>query len=204
MSRNQMKSRTRRQDVESDTDDDPLPVMVPRSDRTLASTPPERVRRLRKHLIVTLRALRTIKPPKRPPSPPRPEPEGFAGRVAGTACGLCKGWCCKNGEDDAFLDEQTLLRVRRASPALNARAILRLFLDRVPPDTYQGSCIFHGKQGCTLDRSLRSDVCNTYFCGGLQNYLTGGDTTTPAVIFAGEGSKMRTSPVLTPKREPVP
>jgi hypothetical protein len=189
----------RRQDFMTDMEDDPLPVMVPRSDRVLVHTPPERVRRLRKHLIVTLRALRTLKETaKRKVPPAHPEPGGFAARVAGTACGLCKGWCCKNGADDAFLDEPTLLRVRRARPALNARAVLRLFVDRVPPDAYQGSCIFHGKQGCTLDRSLRSEVCNSYFCGGLQNYLTGGNLAVPAIVIAGEGGKMRTSPVLTP------
>jgi hypothetical protein len=188
----------RRQDFRNNTDDDPLPVMVPRSDKVLAQTPPERIRRLRRHLIVTLRAIRTIKDTKRATSPPCPGPEGFAARVASTACGLCRGWCCKNGKDDAFLDEQTLLRVRHAKPTLNARAIMRLFIDRVPADAYQGSCIFHGKQGCALDRSLRSDVCNTYFCGGLQNYLTGGDVATPAVVIAGEGGKMRTSRILTP------
>jgi hypothetical protein len=188
----------RRRDFPSDTDDDHLPVMVPRSDKVLVPTPPERVRRLRRHLIVTLRALRKMKEPKRSASRPTPAPEGFAARVAGTACGLCKGWCCKNGEDDAFLDEPTLVRVRRDKPSLNARAILRLFIDRVPEDAYQGSCIFHGKQGCTLDRSLRSDVCNSYFCGGLQNYLAGGDPAATVVVIAGEGGKMRTSPILTP------
>jgi hypothetical protein len=189
----------RRQDFTLDTDDAPLPVMVPRSDRVLVQTPPERVRRLRRHLVVTLRASRKTKDTKRPElkSPPA-EPQGFAARVAGTACGLCKGWCCKNGDDDAFLDEPTLRRVRQARPALKAHAVLRLFIDRVPPDAYQGSCIFHGKQGCTLDRSLRSDICNSYFCGGLQSYLSGGDVTTPAVVIAGEGDKMRNSPILTP------
>jgi hypothetical protein len=188
----------RRQDFRNDTDDDQLSVMVPRSDKVLVQTSPERVRRLRRHLIATLRALRKMKDTKRSASPPCPEPVGFAAQVVSTACGLCKGWCCKNGEDDAFLDEQTLLRVRRARPALNASAVLRLFVDLVPEDAYQGSCIFHGKQGCTLDRSLRSDVCNSYFCGGLQSYLAGGDVATPAVVIAGEGDKMRTSPTLSP------
>ena len=188
----------RRRDFTVDTDDDHLPVMVPRSDKVLVQTPPERVRRLRRHLVVTLRALRTAKETKRKTSPPHPEPEGFAARVAGTACGMCKGWCCKNGEDDAFLDEPTLLRVRRAGPALKARAVLRLYMDRVPAQAYQGSCIFHGRQGCTLDRALRSDVCNSYFCGGLQNYLSGGNAAGPTVVIAGEGGKMRTSPVLIP------
>jgi hypothetical protein len=129
----------RRQDFSHDTDDDPLSVMVPRSDKVLVQTPPERVRRLRKHLIVTLRALRTMKDSKRTASAPCPEPEGFVAHVASTACGLCRGWCCKNGEDDAFLDEPTLPRVRRAKPAPNARSVLRLFIDRVPADAYQGS-----------------------------------------------------------------
>ena len=34
-------------------------------------------------------------------------------------------------------------------------------------------------EGCTLDRSLRSDVCNSYFCGGtpgLFDTRRGGDT----------------------------
>jgi hypothetical protein len=37
-----------------DGDDDSLPVMVPRSDKGLAAIAPERVRRLREHLIEAL------------------------------------------------------------------------------------------------------------------------------------------------------
>jgi hypothetical protein len=43
-----------------------------------------------------------------------------------------------------------------------------------------------------------SDVCNSYFCGELQAYMTGGDAVTPALIIAGVGDKMRTSPILMP------
>jgi hypothetical protein len=139
-----------------------------------------------------------MKARERSVSPLRPEPDGFAARVARIACSLCKGWCCRNGEDDAFLDEQTLARVRHGNPALNARAVMRLFVDRVPESAYEGSCIFHGKEGCTLDRSLRSDVCNAYFCGGLQAYIQGGETTVPTIVIAGEGDAMRTSAVLRP------
>ena len=91
-----------------------------------------------------------------------------------------------------------MARVRRTRLALDARAVLRLYVERVPEVGYEGSCIFHGKQGCTLDRSLRSDVCNSYFCGGLQAYITSGDTVTPTMIIAGVGEKMRTSPILMP------
>ena len=52
-----------------DGDDDSLPVMVPRSDNGLAAIPPERVRRLREHLIEALRELRTAKHWERLASP---------------------------------------------------------------------------------------------------------------------------------------
>ncbi len=186
----------RRHTNDTIADDDSLPVMVPRNLRPLVPTSPERVRRLRRHLIRLLRASLTVPELERSASPVRPEPDGFAARVARVACAMCEGWCCKNGEDDGFLDERTLARMRHATGAtLTARAVLRFYVARVPKAGYQGSCIFHGKQGCTLDRSSRSDVCNSYFCGGLHGYIANGDAATPVTVIAGEGATMRTSPV---------
>ena len=128
----------RRQNFNADADHDSLPVMVPRNDKAAVPTSPERVRRLRKHLVVALRALRTMNNPEHSVSSLRPEPEGFVGRVARAACSLCKGWCCRNGEDDAFLDEGTMARVRRARSALDVRAVLRLYVERVPEVGYEG------------------------------------------------------------------
>jgi len=196
--RDQMEPRMRRQNFKAAADDDSLPVMVPRNDKAAIPISPERVRRLRKHLVAALRALRTMKNPEQSVSPLRQEPAGFAARVARTACSLCKGWCCRNGEDHAFLDERTMARVRCARLQLDVRAVLRLYVERVPEAGYEASCIFHGRQGCTLNRSLRSDVCNSYFCGGLHDYMAGGDAATPTMIIAGVGDKMRTSPILMP------
>src|SRR5215813_15057807 len=89
--------------------------MVPRNDKAAVPISLERVRRLRKHLVVTLRSLRKTKNPEHSVSPLRPEPDGFASRVARTACSLCKGWCCRNGEDNAFLDETTMARHAESS-----------------------------------------------------------------------------------------
>jgi hypothetical protein len=178
--------------------DDSQPVMVPRNDKPLVAVPPQRVRRLREHLIKELRDLRNAKHVERFASPVRPEPAGFAARVARTACSLCKGWCCRNGGDDAFLDDRTLARVRLANPGMTETALLRLYVDRVPAVSYPDSCIFHGSRGCTLDRSMRADVCNSYFCGGVSTYLKSDDLESPTVIIAGEGDKMRTSQVLVP------
>jgi hypothetical protein len=115
----------RRHDID---DDDSLPVMVPRSDKVLVTTSATRVRRLREHLIRALQELRTAKHSDRFASLARPEPTGFPARVARSACSLCKGWCCRNGDDDAFLDDRTLARVRLARPDMDERSVLRLYL----------------------------------------------------------------------------
>jgi hypothetical protein len=179
-------------------DDDTLPVIVPRNEKALAPTSPERMRRLREHLVAALRASRMIADPAGSASPLTPEPEGFAARVAHAACSLCRGWCCKGGGDHAYLDRLTMARVRRDRPEMDDDAILRLYSERAPAIAYEGSCLFHGKAGCNLDRSLRSDICNSYFCDGLDGYLKGGDAKAHVVVIAGEGEKMRTSSVLSP------
>jgi hypothetical protein len=178
--------------------DGSLPVMVPRNDKPLVAVSVERVRRLREHLIKELHDSRKAKRLNRSAAPERPGPTGFPAVVARTACALCKGWCCRNGDDDAFLDDRTLVRVRLARPEMTERALLRLYLDRVPPAAYGDSCIFHGKDGCTLDRSMRADVCNTYYCGDLGSYLKSRAVPEPTVVIAGEGDEMRTSAILRP------
>ena len=115
--------------------------MVPRSDKALVPMSAARVRRLRKHLVEMLREAKVL---KKAPSPYPPEPTGFAARVARAACALCRGWCCRNGGDD-LLDDQTMARVRRDRPQLDAQALLQIYVARVPGLAYRDSCIFHGK-----------------------------------------------------------
>ncbi len=112
--------------------------------KPLAPRSPERVRRLRKHLVASLRAMRTMKDPVASASPLRPEPEGFVGRVANAACTACRGWCCKGGGDHAYLDERVMARVRHAQPNWMRAPCMRLYVERVPAVGYDGSCVFHG------------------------------------------------------------
>jgi hypothetical protein len=172
-------------------------VMVPLNVRALAPKEPERVWRLRKHLVQSLRAMRTMKRPVESAPPLRPEPDGFIGKVARAACSLCRGFCCKGGGDHGYLDERVMARVRQARPELDARAVLRLYVERVPATGYAGSCIFHGEAGCTLDRSLRSDVCNSYFCTGLSKFLNSSEAPTAAIIIATQEGETRMSQVIS-------
>jgi hypothetical protein len=180
---------------DGDAEDDSQPVMVPRNDKAIVPIAAGRITRLREHLSAVLSAAGDTASPEGPSSA---APQGFDARVAQTACSLCRGWCCRNGDDTAFLDRQTLARVRRARPGMTAGAILELYRERVPQAGYSRSCIFHGTDGCTLDRALRSDVCNSYFCGGLHSYLRSEDRRAPVVVIAGEGNAMRTSSPLIP------
>jgi hypothetical protein len=170
--------------------------MVPLNSRALMPMDPERVRRLRKHLVQSLRAMRTMKRPAEGTSPVRPELEGFVGEVARAACALCRGFCCKGGGEHGYLDERVMARVRQARPELEARAVIRLYVERVPATGYAGSCVFHGERGCTLDRSLRSDVCNSYYCGGLADLVKAGAVAGAVEIIAkGDGKGQRSSKV---------
>ena len=130
-----------------DSDNDYLPVTVPRSDKPVVPVSPERVERLRQHLLETLRDLRKARRIDRLVSSVSPEPDGFRSVVARTACSLCRGSCCRHGGDEAFLDERTLARFRVAKPEITDQAITRLYLDRVPEVVQGESCIFHGKRG---------------------------------------------------------
>jgi hypothetical protein len=193
-----MRNPSTRQRYRDACDDDSLPVMVPRNDKPLVAVKPERSRRLREHLLRLIREARDKKHWARPVSTVLQEPAEFPATVARTACALCEGWCCRNGDDDGFLDGWTLARVRAAEPDMTDGKLLRLYLARVPADAYRDSCIFHGRRGCTLDRSLRADICNYYYCAGLGAYMKT-EAITPITVIAGEGEKMRTSPVLTPQ-----
>jgi hypothetical protein len=173
-------------------------VTVPLNTRALVPMEPERIWRLRRHLVQSLRAMRTMKRPVESASPLRPEPDGFIGAAARAACSLCRGFCCKGGGDHGYLDERVMARVRQAQPELDARAVMRRYVARVPTAGYAGSCIFHAEQGCTLTRSLRSDVCNSYFCNGLSAFVNSSEMPTEAVVVATRDGETRRSPVLKP------
>jgi hypothetical protein len=76
--------------------------------------------------------------------------------------------------------------------------IANLYISQVPHESIEGSCLFHGKKGCTLNRRLRSDICNDYYCSGLYEFLKSGNYGLPVTVIAGEGDGKITSPILMP------
>lgn len=177
-------------------------VSVPLSDRPLVPVTRARIRNLRMHLVESLRAMRVMKHPARNISGVNAEPDGLAGLVARTACGLCRGSCCKGGGEHAYLDERTMARVRQARPDLEAGAIIGLYVACVPRVAYRDSCVFHGAEGCTLDRTLRSDICNNYFCTALGRFVITAQAPAGVVVVARGDGKTRRSGKLTLPTKP--
>lgn len=80
------------------------------------------------------------------------------------ACGECRGWCCRNGGNYAYLQESDLRRVAAEQGITTWEDMVERYLSFVPDATYQDSCIFHGRAGCGLPRSLRSETCTSFLC----------------------------------------
>ena len=172
-------------------------VTVPLLNETTERPPPNRIRALKKHLIQALRNLRAAKRPDRLIQRTTEEPTGFAATVLAAGCATCQGHCCKGGGDHAYIDERTMARVRRDNPRLDARAIIGLYLERLAPRSYRGSCLFHGAEGCTLGRALRAELCNAYYCNGLRDFLARAEAADTVQIVAARDGDERRSPVIS-------
>lgn len=108
------------------------------------------------------------------------------------ACATCRGHCCRHGGDNAYLSRQTLLRVLESSPKKNIEDLLREYLDLVPEQSYEDSCIYHAEGGCRLPASMRSDTCNDFFCSGTRSIssIMRGEEGSPVLAAALTGEKI--------------
>lgn len=90
-----------------------------------------------------------------------------ADRMAGALCGVCGGGCCTSGGDTAYLSADTLRRVLAQQPQLAPADLAAAYLDQVPAESEVSSCINHTPEGCSLPKTLRSDICNRFECDPL-------------------------------------
>lgn len=130
--------------------------------------------------------------PRGPPAAPvRPSPQALS-----AACATCRGFCCREGGDHAFLDAGTLQRLRVQQPALTPHDCLELYLAALPERSVVGSCVYHGVQGCALPRELRSDICNDYFCEPLREWIHGPCAARPAAVVVMEEEQVMRSVII--------
>ncbi len=93
--------------------------------------------------------------------------ERFA-RLNGAACSTCGGRCCNLGGDRAFLSIEQFREIFRSRPDATPESIVAEYMAKIPDESFENSCIFHGIHGCNLAREQRSIICNRYLCGSLE------------------------------------
>jgi len=89
--------------------------------------------------------------------------------VLGAGCGVCRGNCCRGGGNHAFQGEDSMLRYLRRYPGRDDDAVIADYLDYVPSRTMSEGCVYQRSDGCALPRDMRADICNSFFCDGLND-----------------------------------
>ena len=117
-------------------------------------------------------------------------------KMSGTACSTCGGKCCNLGGDTAFLSTDKFREVLRNRPTSSPEEIVAEYVDHIPFETFQDSCIFHGPTGCGLNRELRSLTCNTYLCVSLNELREGIDENVSNFLLAATNFRDVNDPKL--------
>jgi len=93
-----------------------------------------------------------------------------------TACTACRGNCCTNGGESAYITGRTMLSYLERWPDHDDATIVARYLSLVGAETLQGGCIFQSDIGCTIPRGLRSVTCNTFYCDSINRLHSNDDT----------------------------
>ena len=88
------------------------------------------------------------------------------------ACSTCRGQCCKQGGDHAFLVADYLAWRMLQQPRATVEELKSEYLERIPTEHYPDSCLFQSPDGCVLPRSIRGPTCNWFECAGIADQPT--------------------------------
>ncbi len=84
-----------------------------------------------------------------------------------TACATCRGKCCREGGDHAFLSAESMIAYLQRFPAADDDAVVAHHLRHIGETTMTHGCVYQGLRGCTLAAELRADICHRFHCTGL-------------------------------------
>ncbi len=87
--------------------------------------------------------------------------------ILSLVCAVCRGSCCKNGGDHGYVKVDALVRYMRQHPELQQHQVLEEYLSFLPKKTYEDSCVYHTRLGCSLPRYMRFEGCKFFACHGL-------------------------------------
>ncbi|BBO67192.1 hypothetical protein DSCA_11220 [Desulfosarcina alkanivorans] len=88
--------------------------------------------------------------------------------LAANVCGVCRGTCCHQGNEHAFLDEAAIGRFIALSRITDPLEIVYAYAVHLPTRSAVGACVYQTDRGCALPRWMRAAICNGYRCKGLE------------------------------------
>lgn len=97
-------------------------------------------------------------------STPAPDELRKSAILAG-ACATCRGRCCGDGGEQAYLKATKIGRFIK-NPQRDDE-VPDAYMSYLPETSFEGSCVFHGETGCGLPRRIRSDTCCSFNCREL-------------------------------------
>jgi hypothetical protein len=154
------------------------PAVIPSFGRGITNLPDRRRRAFRDHLNRLISeateslASASANDAGLPVAPAEPNARALEVQaVLGKACAVCRGCCCRFGLEHAYLTVATIRRYMAQHPGQRPRDVLAAYLSHIGNKTFSKSCVFHQSGGCSLPRSMRSDLCNQWYCNGLIDYL---------------------------------
>lgn len=109
-------------------------------------------------------------------------------------CKGCQGDCCTLAVGrKAYIDAKTAKRAGLYINEESAAEVALNYISYLPEQHVQGSCLFHGADGCALPRQMRSETCNKYACRAAREMLNRIDTHNPdgVLCLAGEGADFK-------------
>jgi hypothetical protein len=146
---------------------------VPASRKSLRPANRERQQRYREHfeqLLLAWQEQPDEAGPVEAPTEAAAEPleDETPSALFGQACATCRGNCCSRGGTHAFQDLATLRRWFALHPDATGDDCREAYFSHLKTGSVEGSCVFHGSQGCELPRDWRADMCNSWICPSLQ------------------------------------
>jgi len=149
-------------------------AVVPASLSRITRLPAQRRREFRNYLRKLIdQAFAKPIPPATDPGQTAPlaDEDARLQAASGQACACCRGSCCQGGGfTHAYLEIATIQRYRTAHPHQHPRQVLAAYMNYVGDETAEGSCVYHRTDGCSLPKEMRADICNDFYCGGLQDF----------------------------------
>lgn len=156
------------------SDSEPYSIaLLPSNNLPLVRLPEQRRQKLLEHLRQLVACSAELAPGRVEPDAQgdqptclRPTPEAAReSAILADACATCRGGCCGDGGQQAYLNATKIGRYMKNPQRENE--VCEAYMSYLPETSFDGSCVFHGETGCGLPREMRSDTCCSFHCHEL-------------------------------------